>query len=80
MNAPILWAQDLNYIYMEIRLAHRHDAPGCANHTEPTVSVTPQRIEFSVRCLSGYTKVEYKVDINFWGDGVSDKYSESNDF
>ena len=80
VQAPILWAQDLFHVYIEIRLAHRHDAPGCANHTEPTISLTPQRLDFSVTCLSDFTKVNYNVNLNFWGDGISEKYSQSTDF
>ena len=31
-------------------------------------------------CLSDFTKVNYNVNLNFWGDGISEKYSESTDF
>ena len=42
--------------------------------------MTPSRLDFSVTCLSDFTKVNYVVNLNFWGDGISDKYSESKDF
>ena len=31
-------------------------------------------------CLSDFTKVNYNVNLNFWGDGISEKYSQSTDF
>lgn len=34
VEPTVEWAQDLHRVFMEVKFAHRFDAPGCANHTE----------------------------------------------
>ena len=30
VELPVQWAQSLNNVLIEVRYAHRHDAPGCS--------------------------------------------------
>jgi hypothetical protein len=34
VETPVQWAQSLSHIYLEVRYAHRHDAPGCSNYED----------------------------------------------
>lgn len=29
VQTPVQWAQSLTHVFIEVRFAHRHDAPGC---------------------------------------------------
>jgi len=42
VQPPISWAQDLRNIYIEVKFAHRFDAPGCANHTDVSIHIEEQ--------------------------------------
>ena len=39
VQPTVSWTQSLTTIYLEVKLAHRFDAPGCANHTEVDIRV-----------------------------------------
>ena len=39
VTPTVTWAQDLRRVYIEVKFAHRFDAPGCANHTDVAIKV-----------------------------------------
>ena len=50
-----------------MKLAHRFDAPGCANHTEVAIRVEPKLINLSILCMSVSSKIKYVLDLPLWG-------------
>ena len=49
-------------------MAHRFDAPGCANHTEVAIRVEHTHISMQVLCLSISSKIKYVLDLPLWGE------------
>ena len=39
VQPTVSWAQDLKRVLIEVKFAHRFDAPGCANHTDVNIQV-----------------------------------------
>ena len=54
---------------MEIRYAHRHDAPGCVKISDEKVTINENSFTVRAYCLSeGITsqKIQYVTDIDLW--------------
>ena len=68
VQPTVSWAQSLTTIYLEVKLAHRFDAPGCANHTEVAIRVEHTHISMQVLCLSISSKIKYVLDLPLWGE------------
>ena len=60
------WAQSLNAVLLEVKLAHRFDAPGCANHTEVEIKIESDRVLVDVLCLSISSKIKYVLNLPLW--------------
>ena len=68
VQPTVSWAQSLTTIYLEVKLAHRFDAPGCANHTEVDIRVDRTQVSMQVLCLSISSKIKYVLDLPLWGE------------
>ena len=68
VQPTISWAQSLTTVYLEVKLAHRFDAPGCANHTEVAIRVEHSHVNMQVLCLSISSKIKYVLDLPLWGE------------
>lgn len=66
VEAPISWAQNLHYVFIEARYAHRHDAPGCSNSQGETIEINEDSIYLSVICLESASKIKYNSMIQLW--------------
>jgi hypothetical protein len=67
VETPVQWAQSLSHVFIEVRYAHRHDAPGCSRSEDEQVSIREDRIEISVFCLETTSKVKYHLTLTLWG-------------
>lgn len=67
VETPVQWAQSLNHVFVEVRYAHRHDAPGCSRSEDEQVRILEDRIELSVFCLEATSKVRYHLNLPLWG-------------
>lgn len=67
VQPTVSWAQDLNKIYIEVKLAHRFDAPGCANHTEVSIDIKDNKIGLNALCNSISSRIKYVLDLALWG-------------
>ena len=66
VQPTISWAQDLYAIYMEVKLAHRFDAPGCANLTNIEIDMNQNAVSLDALCISINSKVRYQLDLSLW--------------
>ena len=71
VEPTISWAQDLRHVYMEVKLAHRFDAPGCANHTDTVIKISEKSIDLQVVCDAISSKIKYVLGLELYG-GVVD--------
>jgi hypothetical protein len=53
-------------VFVEVRYAHRHDAPGCAHSEDERVEITEDSISLSVLCLEATSKIRYKFNIQLY--------------
>ena len=67
VQPTVSWAQDLNKIYIEVKLAHRFDAPGCANHTEVSIDIKENKVGLNALCNSISSRIKYVLDLALWG-------------
>ena len=66
VQLPVQWAQSLHNVFLEVRYAHRHDAPGCSNFVDEQVALTEDRLKVSVLCLDATSRVKYHLDLALW--------------
>ncbi len=60
------WAQSLHQVFIEVRYAHRHDAPGCSNFEDELIDLNEDSIKISVLCLEANSKVKYHLNLKLW--------------
>jgi hypothetical protein len=56
----------LSHIFIEVRYAHRHDAPGCSRSEDEQISIKEDSISLSVLCLEANSKVKYTLFLRLW--------------
>jgi hypothetical protein len=66
VQTPVQWAQSLDRVFIEVRYAHRHDAPGCSRSEDEVVEITEREISVSVLCIENNSKVRYKMNLKLW--------------
>jgi hypothetical protein len=66
VQTPVQWAQSLDRVFIEVRYAHRHDAPGCSRSEDEIVEITEREISVSVLCIENNSKVRYKMNLKLW--------------
>lgn len=74
VEPTVEWAQDLHRVFMEVKFAHRFDAPGCANHTETEIDLQDDSVTLKVLCHSISSKIKYDLKLHFW-ESVDSKNS-----
>ncbi len=66
--APTQWAQSLSHVFVEVRFAHRFDAPGCAKIFHKHADITNSSISLTAMCQSMGPKIRYQFDVPVtWG-------------
>ena len=66
VETPVQWAQSLSYVFIEVRYAHRHDAPGCSRSEDESVTILADRIQLSVFCVEATSRVQYHLELPLW--------------
>ena len=66
VQPTISWAQDLHRIHLEVKFAHRFDAPGCANHTNVEIKIEDTQLTLAVLCISISSKIKYELNLPLW--------------
>ena len=66
VEPTVEWAQDLHRVYLEVKFAHRFDAPGCANHTQTEIELHDEFVTLKVLCHSISSKIKYDLKLHFW--------------
>ncbi|TNV72329.1 hypothetical protein FGO68_gene8856 [Halteria grandinella] len=66
VETPVQWAQSLSHVFIEVRYAHRHDAPGCSRSEDEQIEIKEDSIQLSVLCLETNSKVKYHLTLPLW--------------
>jgi hypothetical protein len=66
VQTPVQWAQSLSHVFIEIRYAHRHDAPGCTRIEDENIEIEERTIRLSVLCIEANSKVKYHLKLGLW--------------
>lgn len=69
VNPAFQWAQSLDHVFIEIKFAHRHDAPGCLEVKNEIVDFTSEHsLQFTAYCVQGDTPIKFFLDLDFFAD------------
>jgi hypothetical protein len=66
VQTPVQWAQSLSYVFIEVRYAHRHDAPGCTRIEDENIEIEQREIRLSLLCIEANSKVKYHLKLTLW--------------
>src|SRR5437764_328971 len=68
MRPPFQWAQNLHFIFIEVKYSYRHDVSGCATLTNETLNATNNKIYISAYCKDMDNYLFFEVSFPFWGE------------
>ena len=75
VKAAVRWAQSLEHIYLEVGMKHRHDGVACTNITDDKIFINTKEFHFTATCHTEGQSVRYVADLNLWGDGVMEAFT-----
>lgn len=67
------WAQSSDQIIMDVKFAHRFDAPGCLDIRSLQVNITETHLRLSAHCLISGEKVKYVLDFDLFAPADTEK-------
>ena len=53
-------------MFIEVRYAHRHDAPGCTRIEDENIEIEEREIRLSLLCIEANSKVKYHLKLTLW--------------
>jgi len=68
MRPPFQWAQNLHFIFIEVKYAYRHDVSGCAAIYNETINATDEKIYISAFCKDMDNNLFFEVSFPFWAE------------
>lgn len=71
------WAQNSDSIFIEIKYAHRFDAPGCLDVKKEKVNIEENLLSFIAYCVQGDTPIKFDLNIDLF-DKVDQSLSHYN--
>ena len=78
VKAAVRWAQSLEYIYLEVGMKHRHDGVACRNITDDKIYINTKEFHFTATCHMEGQSVRYVADLNLWGEGVMEAFTNAD--
>ncbi len=76
VSPAIQWAQSLDNIYLQIKLSHRHDAPGCLELIDEDIRLSPSHFLLTATCKQSDYPMKFLLDLQLF-DLVDDLKSTS---
>ena len=58
----VQWAQNMSYIFLEIKFSHRHDSPGCLEVKNFNFNITNDTLKLNAECVLGDIPIEFALD------------------
>jgi hypothetical protein len=68
MKPPIQWAQNLFFVFVEVKYAYRHDVAGCATVHNETIELTESHLSIEAYCNEQDNFLKFNVEIELWAD------------
>lgn len=63
------WAQNNDFVILEIKYSHRHDSPGCLELEDLRVDISYDKIlEFSGYCTLGDVPIKFELSLKLFGE------------
>lgn len=67
------WAQSSDKLIMDVKFAHRFDAPGCLDLRSLNVTITETHLHLSTHCLISGEKIKYVLDFDLFDSADTEK-------
>ena len=58
----VQWAQNMTYIFLEVKFSHRHDSPGCLEVNNLNINITNNTILLNAACILGDIPILFELD------------------
>lgn len=72
--APAMqWAQSSEWLLLDVKFAHRLDAPGCVDARFLKVNITESSLTLSASCLISEEQVKFQLSFDFFAPVDSEK-------
>lgn len=72
------WAQSSEWLLLDVKFAHRFDAPGCLDIRSLQVNITDTHLSLSAICLMSGEQIKYVLEFAFFKPALSDKSGYKN--
>lgn len=67
------WAQSSEWLVLDVKFAHRFDAPGCLDIRSLQVNITETHLRLSAHCLMSGEKIKYVLDFDLFAPADTEK-------
>lgn len=68
MRPPLQWAQNLHFIFLEVKYAYRHDVAGCATLHDERIELNDNHLSIEAFCREQDNFLRFNVDFPLWAD------------
>ena len=58
----VQWAQNMTYIFLEVKFSHRHDSPGCLEVNNLNINITNNTLLLNAECVLGDIPIKFELD------------------
>ena len=58
----VQWAQNMTYIFLEIKFSHRHDSPGCLEVNDLYINISNNSLLLNAECILGDIPIKFELD------------------
>jgi len=77
-STPVIqWAQSMDKVFIEIKLSHRHDSPGCLEFFNERIGFTAVTLLFHVECPISDHPMKFRLHLPLFGTIVENESSYS---
>lgn len=60
------WAQNVESVFIQIKYAHRFDAPGCLEVKKETIDIDGNLLNFRAYCIQGDTPIKFSLSLDLF--------------
>ena len=60
----VQWAQNMSYIFLEVKFSHRHDSPGCLEVNNLNINISNNSLLLNAECVLGDIPIQFELDFN----------------
>ena len=60
----VQWAQNMTYIFLEIKFSHRHDSPGCLEVNNLNINISNNSLLLNAECILGDIPIKFELDFD----------------